>query len=102
MVGSRVASGPQGVNGYQFIDDLSTVSGDVFYYRLNEIDFDGKEKYSRTILLRRNNLPRPIVYPNPAGSNLNLIISSKSQQLISIDIFRCNGKGCIKTKRKGF
>ncbi|MEQ1678432.1 MAG: T9SS type A sorting domain-containing protein, partial [Chitinophagaceae bacterium] len=38
---------------YQYTDDLTTATGNVFYYRLKMVDIDGQFKYSNIILVRK-------------------------------------------------
>ncbi|MBK9533123.1 MAG: T9SS type A sorting domain-containing protein [Chitinophagaceae bacterium] len=47
-------AGNGGASVYQFADNLSAVSGTVFYYRLKMIDIDHKFKYSNVILVRKD------------------------------------------------
>ena len=39
--------------GYTYPDDLSSVNGTVFYYRLKIVDKDGQFKYSNVIMIRK-------------------------------------------------
>lgn len=52
---------------YLFSDDLSSVSGTIFYYRLKMIDADGQVKYSNVILVRKDskNITGLVINPNP-------------------------------------
>lgn len=52
---------------YTHTDNLSLVSGRVFYYRLKMIDNDGRIKYSNVILVRKDAGVKGIqIIPNPA------------------------------------
>lgn len=79
---------------YSFID-ASHISGDN-YYRLKQIDLDGKTTYSTIVLATINDNATVSVFPNPAINNLGIrgtetgaiikIISMGSGQLISSTI----------------
>lgn len=50
--------------GYRFVDSLTT-SG-TYYYRLKQVDFDGKSSYSNVISVYFQYETQIMVYPNPA------------------------------------
>lgn len=52
---------------YQFTDNLSAMTGKVFFYRLKIIDLDGTYKYSREVMVRKedNMLTGLHISPNP-------------------------------------
>jgi hypothetical protein len=52
---------------YTYSDNLATVSGNMFYYRLKMIDIDAKFKYSNIILIRRDarSINGISISPNP-------------------------------------
>ena len=57
------------INTYKFTDEgpLS-----INYYRLKQIDFNGRFKYSNVINLVRNNDKNVLIYPNPAADLLTI------------------------------
>ena len=68
------------INNYQFADNQLPITDYRFYYRLKQIDYDGKFTYSKTISITTNNGNNTIgipsgqavcVYPNPVKDNLN-------------------------------
>ena len=78
---------------YQFTDSKNT-AGNV-YYRLVQIDKDGKTNFSKVILVKGgkiNSLSMAAVYPNPAKNKLSLIISSPENNNIDIIITDLAGK----------
>lgn len=52
---------------YNYLDDVSQMSSDVFYYRLKMIDKDGRYSYSNIIMLRKNGVKQGsmVIIPNP-------------------------------------
>jgi hypothetical protein len=90
----------KGINGnsstnldYNFTD-FKNVDGSVFY-RLKQIDKNGKSSFSKVISVKGEKSGDIIItdiYPNPAISNVNAIISSSKQQNISLTIVDVFGK----------
>jgi predicted amidohydrolase YtcJ len=63
------ANGSTQVN-YSFIDN-NLPSQNIFYYRLKQVDFDGKFTYSGVVsIAKKNILPSVKVFPNPADSEI--------------------------------
>lgn len=65
------------VKTYQFIDDHSIVnlSTKNIYYRLKQVDFDGKFEYSKTVSVNTEKLPTNNfynIYPNPGNEQLTI------------------------------
>jgi subtilisin-like proprotein convertase family protein len=74
---------------YTFEDDKA-IAGVVYYYRLRQLDFDGKETYSdiKSALIEQED-QRYIVYPNPVNHILNIQLldnSALGSSLILMDI----------------
>lgn len=64
---------------YSFVDDLPNLTK-TNYYRLKQVDFDGKTTYSKVIALsKKNKASTLLVSPNPAHSELR--ISGISDQI---------------------
>ncbi|HVT85087.1 MAG TPA: T9SS type A sorting domain-containing protein [Chitinophagaceae bacterium] len=85
---------------YQFTDHIWESSATIFYYRLKQVDIDGKSSYSKIIVLRLNNLAisNYTVYPNPFTSDLKLQISSQKETDIVIQIH--NSAGQLEVSQK--
>jgi parallel beta-helix repeat protein len=77
---------------YNF-NDLKPFSG-TSYYRLKQVDRDGRAAYSNTVVLKRkvNEMTITAVYPNPAKTELNLVISSSKAATVTIMINDMMGK----------
>jgi len=66
---------------YHFTDsDVLATS----YYRLKQLDYDGKFEYSRVIVIKAN-AAELSVYPNPAQDYLTVSGVRQKQQLLIID-----------------
>lgn len=78
---------------YQFIDENVRL-GTTYYYRLRQIDFDGKEMLSK---VEAANLDKDGVWdialePNPAESTLNVEVLGKINQTVTLDLYSIDGK----------
>ena len=81
---------------YDFSDNLSSLNGNVFYYRLKMVDIDGKYNYSNVIVIRRDagNNEEMSVIPNPAahGSTVTIRITSSSAGRAEVRVIDLSGK----------
>ncbi|GLU54910.1 hypothetical protein Dfri01_43710 [Dyadobacter frigoris] len=64
-------------NDYNFLDKNPYA---VSYYRLKQIDYDGKFEYSRTIYVKKNNTKLSF-YPNPAKDQLLVLGLEKEENV---------------------
>lgn len=71
-----------GINNYQFTEQ-KTLNGSS-YYRIKQIDFDGKFSYPALIRLYLSGMSLLTIYPNPFKNKIN-INSSKIQTASLID-----------------
>jgi hypothetical protein len=88
------------ISDYQYTDTKG-IGGNI-YYRLMQIDKDGKYRYSNVLLIKGNlidQLSLNAVYPNPAKDRLNVIVSSPVNNNINIIITDLAGK---TVKRQAF
>lgn len=73
---------------YTFVDEAG--AEDIVYYRIKEIDFDGKNMYSN-LLEYQPGFDDPIaVFPNPSTSSFNIITANKG--IVKIDIYDVSGR----------
>ncbi|MCC6720605.1 MAG: T9SS type A sorting domain-containing protein [Bacteroidia bacterium] len=80
---------------YNYSDKVGKLSGEI-YYRLKQIDFDGKSEYSSIRVVSLNNTKVNIgkVYPNPANDIIKVNINTEGDYTIRlVDI---NGKEMLK------
>jgi subtilisin-like proprotein convertase family protein len=78
---------------YQFIDE-NVRMGTTYYYRLRQVDFDGKETFSK---VEAANLDKDGVWdialePNPAEATLNVEVLGKVNQTVTLDLYSIDGK----------
>lgn len=67
------------------------------YYRIKQIDFDGKYEYSNIISLKNKNKEKDklLLYPNPAKNNLRLDFSTDHSSTAYIKIIDTQGKSIL-------
>ena len=82
QIGTLIGQGNStSITAYAFTDTAN--SDDAMYYRLKQIDFDGKFTYSPIILIENKNIPAEfIIFPNPCSSeNVHIRLSSSIEKL---------------------
>ncbi|RXK62476.1 T9SS type A sorting domain-containing protein [Lacibacter luteus] len=91
FVDSKAASGTGGAFSYSF-DDLTVLAKGVTYYRLKQIDLDGRATYSDVKAVRTGNGILTIsVYPNPSRGMVNVTIP-ESNNLMDVSVDDYTGK----------
>jgi hypothetical protein len=94
-IGTVAGSGNSSqLRNYQFTDQLEESSATIIYYRLKQVDIDGKSAYSKIVALRLNNLviKNYSVYPNPFTSDLKIQISSQKESGVLVQIHNAAGQ----------
>jgi hypothetical protein len=83
--------------GYNF-DDVKPMVG-ANYYRLKQIDNDGKYAYSNVVVLNRKvaEITFTKVYPNPATTELNVMITSPRTEKLTLVVTDLTGKVVMQT-----
>ena len=86
-IGEITASGNSNeVKYYTFNDDNPFLGNN--YYRLNQIDINGNNKYSDLINVPLETFDQVTIFPNPFLENINIVISSrKISTAYSVQIF---------------
>ena len=84
---------------YTFLD--KNAPNGVAYYRLNQLDFNGKNSLSNTINLLRKESQLGIVdlFPNPAIDKLNLLVNVTNNQPVTIHIYDIAGREVLTKKQ---
>ena len=82
------------LQNYQLNDDISTSlnRANTVYYRLKQIDFDGRFEYSKVVSVNLNSVEQTVsIYPNPNNGsftvNFNALVGEKE-----IDVYTIQGK----------
>jgi len=74
---------------YNFNDNLPNTEFSINYYRLKQVDFDGKYSYSNIIPIDIKNNTEIVVYPNPSSSGLFMI---KGENINNLKIYNNVGQ----------
>jgi PKD repeat protein len=81
---------PSSVSDYTFTDQLPATG--INYYRLKQMDMDGRSTYSKIISVTVNDMQRTFtVYPNPAKNKITIDFAEPSLHT-SIELFAADGK----------
>ncbi|MEO8108993.1 MAG: T9SS type A sorting domain-containing protein [Ginsengibacter sp.] len=81
------------LHSYSAIDDVSSLSGPILYYRLQQMDIDRKGSYSKVVPVRVKQLEKALVIsPNPFNSYLNINVNWGETETITARIINVQGK----------
>lgn len=89
----------QSVN-YQYTDEKITASAS-YYYRVKQIDNDGKFSYSNAVLIegnKTNKLELVSVYPNPAKDALSIKVATPKADNVTLIITDMTGKVVLQQR----
>jgi hypothetical protein len=84
---------------YQYPDNLSSVTQKTIYYRIKQIDIDGKIAYSNIVPLKLVASLKIDVWPNPVVNNVTISINSPSKDLVTLSLYDMNGR-LVKTSQQ--
>jgi hypothetical protein len=81
---------------YQYSDNIGSINATVIYYRLRQVDIDGKFEYSATRIIRiskqTGNTITILTYPNPVTSELRITIPDNWQgKKVTYEFVNANG-----------
>ncbi|MBC3541806.1 T9SS type A sorting domain-containing protein [Rufibacter sediminis] len=85
------------LQNYSF-QDAATPAG-TLYYRLKQVDFDGKFEYSKTIAVRAQGTSAAITvkaYPNPTTDVVNVDLASVGAEQVTVKVVAMDGR-VVKT-----
>lgn len=83
-------------NNYQIIDAESFVG--TMYYRIKQVDIDGKFSYSLVDRITKSNLNEISIYPNPATDKLFISIPETFKNSI-LEVFSMQGLSVLKVNK---
>lgn len=82
-------------NAYQYTDhDIDRLNSEYMFYRLKQIDIDGKFQYSNVVRLRYNdkNTGNTIVYPNPTPGRITILVGDNALVGTMAVLYDINGR----------
>ncbi len=82
------------VSNYNFTDAKAFANNNTLYYRLKQIDFDGKTNYSNTIKISSNEQAANsiTVYPNPFNSEYVVAIEAANDEVAKVVMTDLQGR----------
>lgn len=80
------------MNDYSFTDEIKNSENRVLYYRLQQVDKDGKFTYSNILKVKVSNATKAKIFPNPVMSKTTIQIESQYKDPIKIIILSSDGK----------
>ena len=103
LIFSKIASfngkgNSNSINTYRY-EDKNLVAG-TYYYRLKQVDFDGKHTYSHVeaINFKLEDEKRLVIFPNPAGSYVKVNVEGD----FSLSIYDMQGKQILQKQLKNY
>ncbi|MBS1921343.1 MAG: T9SS type A sorting domain-containing protein [Bacteroidetes bacterium] len=103
-IGTQQALGTaSGTRTYQYSDDLSSTTGNIFYYRLNMVDIDGKSRYSNVIMIRmdQKTINGISIVPNPVSNGMATVrLSASNTGTVELRVIDLTGKVILRQQNK--
>ncbi len=92
--GSIAGSGNSSIErNYTLNDDVTAITSSVVYYRLRQVDLDGKSSYSKVISVKlKKAAGELIVSPNPFSSYVNINVEWSKNENTVVKVFSMTGK----------
>jgi uncharacterized repeat protein (TIGR01451 family) len=88
-------------HSYSILDDISAATGAIVYYRLKQIDIDGKATYSKVLAVKLKKSNRQIaISPNPFSSYLNINAEWNRTEAAAARVINAEGKEVISKNIK--
>ena len=89
-----------GIAKYNYVHDLTQITGKAITYRIKVLEKNGVVKYSKSALLRlgNNNILQPIVFPNPSNGKLCIAVQSIDESFTDVIILDVYGRSLQQTK----
>lgn len=81
------------VNNYKYDDNLAAVPGNVFYYRLQQLDNNGQASYSKTVAIYRGAVASAVtLWPNPGQGYFNIHLSHAPSGPATVMVYSNDGR----------
>ena len=83
-------------NLYSVTDDITTINSSIVYYRLAQVDADGKINYSRVVAVKLQVSDGGFsVFPNPFNSFVTLNFQSNNNETAIVKVFNMQGSNIV-------
>ncbi len=96
-VATLTAGGNSSVKlSYTATDDVTAVTSSIVYYRLKQIDIDGKASISKVVSVRlKKAISNFTVSPNPFQNNVNINIEWNKNETTIVKVYNIDGKEIV-------
>ena len=78
------------MQSYEYVDNYASQSGR-YYYRIKQVDIDGRFEYSKVVSLEVREGRSLHIYPSPTTGLLSLELNVESRSAVSVDLFASDG-----------
>jgi hypothetical protein len=96
--GAEIKSKYPNGGDYKYSDCSSKTAG-THYYRLKQIDFDGKSEYHKVVAVSIDKATvKTVLYPNPTVDEINVEMDTSGRDFVYVQVFDVSGKLVIKKK----
>ena len=84
------------MHNYSALDNVSSSAGAIIYYRLKQIDLDGKGSYSKVVSIKTKQSDKNLVIsPNPFKNYLNVNMNWNKAEVITARVINIQGKEVV-------
>lgn len=89
-------------NSYNYLDAGALVKNTVVYYRLKQVDLNGKYTYSNIVKVSSSNKAENtvLIAPNPFTSEINAIVTAKQSGMATINIVDLQGRTVVSAQKQ--
>ena len=84
-------------HNYTITDEIASITSSVVYYRLKQVDLDGKKSYSQINAVRlKKDYRQLVISPNPFTGFVNIDLEWSRNELATIRVVNTAGKEIVK------
>jgi hypothetical protein len=94
FINSKATNGNSAATlSYNFVDEKPLTTNN--YYRLRQVDLNGKENFSNVVVLRPSTTVKAEItklYPNPVSERLNVVLNTVSSEKVTLNLTDLTGR----------
>jgi hypothetical protein len=87
-----VSARNRGTDEYVYPHTLNNLNTPVYFFRIKQVDKDGKVFYSKVVMVKLNGVVAIKVSPNPFIANLQVAFNSNKRQDVVLTLYSIEGK----------